>query len=512
MFTYSDFPGLGTEEDVQFPTASMVMEYLEAYTDEFGLREKIEFETEVLALRRPSPPQPQSVGWGVVGWDATLQRHGAKARTEHFDAVAVCSGLDHVPRARPITGEECFEGTIVHSSDYAEASIFEGRRVVLCGLGPSCVDISTDSSRVAASTLVAYKHCPKFFPRMVTADLNVEAFVSNRLYEAAEDALGAVGLEQWGMRCENALWKRFYGGDLHEFNIAPFEDAKNYKNGFTRAIGGPPPQLLLLQICPSYSWCFIMPLRLLVLAPPRPADDWSFLEAIRARRIEIKQAHVAAFERSGVRFTDGSRRACDVVVKTSGFSPGLSMLDPAQLQQHGVLTDEGLALYKDVFHPALPDLGFVGFVFCESTLVEGEMQGRWFAAVTSGRAALPATEAMGARIAEQVAVKQAEQSPFVKRLVTEPQFIAYLDDIAAEAGCLPPWWLKWRHPLCWWLGIQNPFMYRICGTGAMPDAVRVWKRECAKHSLVNAAQTVLTTVGALGAALLMARCYRSQQQ
>ena len=55
-------------------------------------------------------------------------------------------------------------------------------------------------------------------------------------------------------------------------------------------------------------------------------------------------------------------------------------------------------------------------------------------------------------------------------------------------------------------------MYRICGTGAMPDAVRVWKRECAKHSLVNAAQTVLTTVGALGAALLMARCYRSQQQ
>jgi cation diffusion facilitator CzcD-associated flavoprotein CzcO len=481
MFCYSDFTGLGTADgaDAQFPSADMVMAYLEAYVARFGLQEVIQLGTEVASLRRPAAAaatagqQQAHQGWGVVGWDALLRGPSGQERTEHFDGVAICSGLDHLPRARPIAGEAAFEGRIVHSSDYREVSLFAGQRVVLCGLGPSCVDISTDASRVAASTLVAYRTCPKFFPRMVTADLNVEAFVSHRLYERAEDVLGALGLGEWWMSVENALWKRYYGGALHEFNIAPFDDAKNYKNGFTH--------------------------------------DWSFMEAIKARRIEIKQAHVARFERHGVVFTDGTTRECDVVVKTSGFSPGLSMLEPAMLARSGVLTDEGLALYKDVFHHSLPDLAFVGFVFCESTLVEGEMQGRWFSAVASGRAALPGANDMAARIAEQMAVKQAEQSPFMKRLVTEPQFIAYLDGVAEEAGVAPPWWLKWRHPLCWWLGIQNPYMYRIRGAGAMPDAVQTWVAASEEHSLVKPVQRWLTSAALVGAGAILAKLFLARR-
>ena len=63
-------------------------------------------------------------------------------------------------------------------------------------------------------------------------DLNVEAYVSHRLYERLDDVFGVLGLGDWFMRGENWLWKLYYGGDMHEYNIAPFDDTKNYKNAF----------------------------------------------------------------------------------------------------------------------------------------------------------------------------------------------------------------------------------------------------------------------------------------
>ena len=420
MFSYSDFPF--PEGDTQFPTADMVMRYVQDYADHFGLLQYVRFETEVRGLRRRRGRQGWTVGfrrcssspafhesgtdsaaagaaagpkdgggadgganklafsWVGLAWaDVPADAVESQSWEEHFDAVAVCSGLDHVPRERPLGGEEAFRGHIVHSAQYRDDAIFADQRVLLCGLGPSCVDIATDASRVARSTTVAYRNCPKFFPRMVEGvapmpDLNVEAYVSHRLYERLDDVFGVLGLGDWFMRGENWLWKLYYGGDMHEYNIAPFDDTKNYKNAFVH--------------------------------------DWAFVDAIKRRAVQLKRAHVARFDASEtgaasrdadadpdahadadadagkyVVFDDGERAAFDVVVRTSGFSPGLNFLDEEQL--NSIMTSEGPALYKNVFHPDLPDLAFIGFVFCESTLVEGEMQGRWLAATLAGRATLP---------------------------------------------------------------------------------------------------------------------------
>ena len=166
-------------------------------------------------------------------------------------------------------------------------------------------------------------------------------------------------------------------------------------------------------------------------------------------------------------------------------------------QLNSIMTSEGPALYKNVFHPDLPDLAFIGFVFCESTLVEGEMQGRWLAATLAGRATLPDAEVMRERIAAQVRTKRAEQSPFMKRLITEPQFIAYMDDLAAEARVSAPWWLKWRHPFCWWLGIHNPYQYRIQGAHAADGAYDLWVARSRKRSLVRVAKRAALAVAAV---------------
>ena len=47
---------------------------------------------------------------------------------------------------------------------------------------------------------------------------------------------------------------------MHEYNIAPFDDTKNYKNAFVH--------------------------------------DWAFVDAIKRRAVQLKRAHVARFDAS----------------------------------------------------------------------------------------------------------------------------------------------------------------------------------------------------------------------
>ena len=68
------------------------------------------------------------------GYRATLL-DGSHRTVEPFDRVAVCSGLHQVPKVPDIPG--AFKGLVIHSQDYKEPSIFDGKRVVVV-----CVEIN----------------------------------------------------------------------------------------------------------------------------------------------------------------------------------------------------------------------------------------------------------------------------------------------------------------------------------------------------------------------------------
>lgn len=124
-----------------FPRAEVVRVYLASYADHFHLRKHIKFNERVTHLT----------------WDGHTQLWtlGAAGRDWKYDAVVIASGHFHVPRWPDISGINSWRRSS-HSMWYREPSPFKGISVVVVGGGPSGIDISTEVSRVARSTIHAF--------------------------------------------------------------------------------------------------------------------------------------------------------------------------------------------------------------------------------------------------------------------------------------------------------------------------------------------------------------------
>jgi dimethylaniline monooxygenase (N-oxide forming) len=117
------------------------VQYLEDYSEEFGVTKTIAFDTTVKRVSKESTGK----------YKVQVVRAGVE-REETFDAVAVCSGLHNVPFVPTWPGIESFSGETIHSSQYKRKSMFEGKRVLVVGCGETAMDISYRAVQVASAT------------------------------------------------------------------------------------------------------------------------------------------------------------------------------------------------------------------------------------------------------------------------------------------------------------------------------------------------------------------------
>ena len=91
-------------------------------------------------------------------WDLTIRHTKSDQVTKHtFDAVLVCTG-HHAEISKPsFPGMDTFNGNVIHSHDYKDFHGYEGKRVVVVGIGNSGVDVAVELSRVASQVR------PEFF-------------------------------------------------------------------------------------------------------------------------------------------------------------------------------------------------------------------------------------------------------------------------------------------------------------------------------------------------------------
>jgi dimethylaniline monooxygenase (N-oxide forming) len=136
--TVMQFPSFPMPDDMpDYPHHSQVARYFDDYVDHFGLREHIQFDTDVV---RAEPAD--GGGWLVALGDGSVFR---------YRAVMVASGGRHGTRAYGRYDGE-FTGRELHSMDYDGPEEFAGQKVVVIGLGATSADIATEVSRVAAAT------------------------------------------------------------------------------------------------------------------------------------------------------------------------------------------------------------------------------------------------------------------------------------------------------------------------------------------------------------------------
>ncbi len=157
---YPDWPMPDDYPD--FPSKQQMEAYYNAFADTFGLREHIEFEATVTAVR-PRPDQR---------WDVTIQTAAGAPDERVYGGVLVCNG-HHWDKCFP-PWTDAYEGELIHSKDYKVPAQLEGKRVLVLGGGNSGCDLASEAARVADACDWSLRRGYHFLPKTLFGVPSVE--------------------------------------------------------------------------------------------------------------------------------------------------------------------------------------------------------------------------------------------------------------------------------------------------------------------------------------------------
>ena len=134
------------EDYPDFPTHRQIAAYFDAYVDHFGFRDRIRFRTEVTHVER-APGQ----GWAVTLDDGTHHhlRVGVRGQRPPLGPALARAGRSRASSTARST----------HAHHYKTPEGYEGKNVLVLGIGNSACDIAVETSRVSN------QHLPRDAPR-----------------------------------------------------------------------------------------------------------------------------------------------------------------------------------------------------------------------------------------------------------------------------------------------------------------------------------------------------------
>jgi dimethylaniline monooxygenase (N-oxide forming) len=316
---YSDFPIPRHLPD--FLSHHDFLTYLEAYADHFGVRDRIRCNSEVKQVER-----------GADGKWVIRLKNGESRRYGH---VIIANGHLWDPKYPQFTGS--FSGETIHSHHYRTAAPFEGKSVLVVGLGNSAVDIAVDLARRAKHVTVSTRRSawimPKYLMGLPTDQWS--GFLSRKL-----------GLPTLLTRKIMAQAIKLGVGDQSRFGLRK-PDHPMWREHATLS------QDLLPYI--GHGWLSVKP-------------------------------NVKLLDGKSVEFDDGSRQDFDAIIYATGYNTSFPFLDKKLFDP---ATEAG-QLYRRMVALRHSGLYFAGLVQpVGPTIPLVEIQGEWLAAALSGAMRLP---------------------------------------------------------------------------------------------------------------------------
>jgi dimethylaniline monooxygenase (N-oxide forming) len=358
---YSDFPMPDSYPD--FPHHTQIAAYFEEYVDHFGFRDKIAFQTGVQHVSRADDGT----------W--TVELDTGEART--YDALLVANGHHWLPRwpEPAFPGADTFAGHQLHAHSYIDNKIFEGKRVVILGMGNSAMDLAVESSYVAERTYLAARQgvwiIPKYIFGKPTDQLRNDPRVPFKLRQRLIQQL-----------------VKTYAGSPERFGLPK----PNHRFG-----------------------------------EAHPTVSGRILDRIQHGTVTPKP-NIASLEGSQVRFEDGTVVDADVVVYCTGYKISFPFFDEDFISA----PENHIELFRRVFHPDIPGVYFIGLLQPLGAIMPlAEAQGEWVGDYLQGDYALPSDAEIRADIAaDQAAMRKRYVAS--KRHTIQVDYDDYLYDIARE--------------------------------------------------------------------------------
>lgn len=397
-YAFSDFPM--PRSYPEFPSGEQVQAYLTAYADRFGVTEHVRFGTAVESAA------PHGDGWSVRSSPA--QRVGMRA--ERFDYLAVCNGTfcePHVPGFRGMDAFQAAGGTVLHSTRFNDAEQVRGKRVVVIGGAKSACDAAMAALPAAARTTLVFRHAlwkmpRKFFGfvplRYVLTTRFSEALFRGRELRGVEKVLHTVGAP--------GVWLFWRGIEA------------TLRATYRLGAAGMVPETRLEDV---------------VSCALSLATDGLY-EAVREGRLGARQAGVRALHPGWVELDTGEWIEADTVVFGTGFRQCAPFLDEGV--RRTVQDDAGVFhLYRNLVHPDVPRLAFVGYNSSLYSQLTSEIGARWAARLWMGELRLPPRAQMLAEVEARWAwLREHRPLGTASGTCVVPFNFHYIDDLLRDLG------------------------------------------------------------------------------
>ncbi|XP_066453377.1 flavin-containing monooxygenase 3-like isoform X1 [Eleutherodactylus coqui] len=395
-------------------------EYIKLYAEHFKLLQYIHFKTAVCRVEKHSD-------FPVTGqWLVTTESNGEK-KTDIFDAVMVCTGQHSQPVAamNTLPGIEKFKGQIIHCQEYKRPIGFDGKRVLIIGMGNTGVDISTELCTRASQVYLSSRQGVWVIHRCAKRGLPYDLDFICR-YNHWIITIMPPAVSRWIIKkIMNAQF------DHKLYNIQP--EGSVWK------------EPLVNEELPS---------------------------RILSGSIMIKP-HVSRFTENSVHFADGSVvDNLDIVLLATGYDYSFPFLDESIVKK-----DENKgSLCKKIIPLGIekPTIAFIALVLPLGPLmVVAELQSRWATRLFKGLHKLPDTEGIRKEMLKDEQLRK-KWFATAENNFRRTNYIAYMDDLSADIGVeLNIWKLFLTDPILAWkviFGPCNPYQFRLTGPGKWDGA------------------------------------------
>jgi len=248
------FPG----DYPRYVPRELMIRYLDDYAAHFALQPR--FGAAVSAVRR------DGAAWIVESAAGPLRAA----------FVVIATGYNAEPVVPTIPGIETFGGKVMHSADYADATPFAGRSVLVIGMGNTGAEIALDLAEGGARPTLSVRNGVHVVPRdLFGIPIQVVAMAATRVLPAG-------------------------------FNDTIFPPILDFVLGHPARYGITRPKKGILQLAAR--------------AAKIPVLDVGTLRKISQGAIRVAPG-LATISRDGAVFQDGSRGSYDAIILATGYRP-----------------------------------------------------------------------------------------------------------------------------------------------------------------------------------------------
>ncbi|KAI0602653.1 flavin-binding monooxygenase-like family protein [Biscogniauxia sp. FL1348] len=415
--SFSDFP-LDPARYPDFFGHAQMLQYINEYADRFNLRKHVHLRTNVVGC----------VPTEDAKWTVKLQEEGGDLEERTYDALFAATGARTIPNIPEFKGRGAFKGEFLHSQQYRSPGRFEGKRVVLVGLGSAAADLSCELAPACKEVHVITRRGGWILPRYI---------------------LGKPA-EAWDSRATQ-VW-------------------------VPKSISEPMQTLLLNTVQGKHPQALQADHTILAQNPTVRSD---LLERVRTGAIRVHRATVERFTESGLTLSDGTALEADVVIACTGYQNSLPYLPPDVLHSPSSTPPNTVDLWRLLVPIRYPNLFVMGFVELTGPSPPTiEAQARLAAAVLSGRAKLPPPAQLEAEVREWQAW-QAKRFVRSERHATTDCYVPYIDRLLEPLGANPTLgrllgqvfssgapWKALRTLSAVYFGVPTSAQWRLCGYGS----------------------------------------------